>query len=124
MIRLSKEDVINLQSLLLAETGGLQGIRDEGLLESALSLPFQTFDGIPLYPSQEQKAARLCYSLIMNHPFVDGNKRIGIMAMMVFLELNGIILACTDDELIDLGLNIASGKTSDKQILSWILSHE
>lgn len=124
MRRLTKEHVLRLHEILIEETGGMPGLRDEGLLDSALNAPFQTFDGAYLYPSLEQKAARLCHSLIGNHPFVDGNKRIGIMVMLVFLEINGIALACGDDELIGLGLRLADGSMSAQELLLWIQAHD
>ena len=92
MIRLSKPQILLLHEQLIAETGGSSGLRDEGMLDSALNAPFQTFGGEDVYPSLQQKAARLCFSLVKNHPFVDGNKRIGAHAMLVFLTLNGIEL--------------------------------
>ena len=92
MIRLSKPQILRLHEQLVAATGGSDGLRDEGMLDSALSAPFQTFGGEDVYPSLQQKAARLCFGLIKNHPFVDGNKRIGAHAMLVFLSLNGIEL--------------------------------
>lgn len=88
MIRLSKAQIIIIHEQLIKETGGASGLRDEGMLESALNIPFQTFGGKDLYPSLQQKAARLCFGLVKNHPFVDGNKRIGAHAMLVFLVLN------------------------------------
>lgn len=122
MKHLSKEQMMNLHSMAIRSTGGLDGIRDEGLLESALSSPFQSFAGEELYPSLQAKAARLGFCIIKNHPFLDGNKRIGILAMMVFLDVNGIELNCTDEEIIDLGLGIASGEYDDKHILEWIIA--
>jgi len=113
-----------MHELLIEESGGMPGVRDEGLLDSALNAPFQTFDGAYLYPSLEQKAARLCHSLIGNHAFVDGNKRIGILTMIVFLELNGVLLGYTDDDLIDLGLRLADGSVDVHQLLSWIRAHD
>jgi death-on-curing protein len=89
MIRLAIKQVIALHDELIRETGGLSGLRDAGLLESALSAPFAAFDGVSAYPTIEAKAARLAYGLIKNHPFADGNKRIGILAALSFLELNG-----------------------------------
>ncbi len=106
MIRLTKEQVIFVHSQLITTTGGTDGIRDDGLLESALNVPFQTFNGKDVYPSLMLKAARLGYSLISNHPFVDGNKRIGVHVMLVFLALNGIELSYTQAELIELGLGV------------------
>ena len=90
MIRLSKPQILLLHEQLVAETGGSSGLRDEGMLDSALNTPFQTFAGKDVYPSLQQKAARLCFGLVKNHPFVDGNKRIGAHVMLVFLALNGI----------------------------------
>ena len=101
MIRLTEKQIICMHSSLIAATGGLDGVRDNGLLESALETPFQTFDGEDIYPSLLQKAARLGFSLVANHPFIDGNKRIGIHAMLVFLAINGIEINCTQEELID-----------------------
>ena len=87
MIRLSKPQILLLHEQLIAETGGSSGLRDEGMLDSALNAPFQTFGGEDVYPSLQQKAARLCFGLVKNHPFVDGNKRIGAHVMLVFLAL-------------------------------------
>ena len=89
MKKLTKEQVLLLQQDLIEQTGGTAGLRDEGLLESALFTPFQSFDGNDMFPSLQQKAARLGFGLVQNHPFVDGNKRIGAHAMLVFLSLNG-----------------------------------
>lgn len=123
MILLSREQILYLHSKLINATGGIDGIRDEGLLDSALHTPFQVFDGEELYPSVPRKAARLCYGLIQNHAFYDGNKRIGIYVMLVFLELNRMEIDCSDEELIALGLGIASGEIKDEDIVLWILSH-
>ena len=103
---------------------GIDGVRDEGLLDSALQLPFQTFDGQALYPSIQQKAARLCSSLVKNHPFIDGNKRIGVHAMLVFLAINGVELSYTQEELISLGFSLAAGKQSCASVLRWIMEHQ
>lgn len=121
MKHLSNEQVICLHSMAIKKTGGLDGIKDKGLLDSALNSPFQSFDGEELYPSIQAKAGRLGFGIIKNHPFLDGNKRIGILAMMVFLEINGIELECSDDEIIDLGLGVASGKYNDEYITEWII---
>ncbi|SBV99130.1 Death-on-curing family protein [uncultured Eubacteriales bacterium] len=124
MIRLTVEQVKLLHSDLMSETGGLDGLRDADLLDSALNVSFQTFDDQPLYPSLQQKAARLCHSLVQNHPFVDGNKRIGVHAMLVFLSLSGVELDYMQEELIDLGLGLAAGKVSYEEVLRWILGHQ
>ena len=92
MIRLSKHQILLIHDQLIAETGGSSGLRDEGMLDSALNAPFQIFGGEDVYPSLQQKAARLCFGLVKDHPFVDGNKRIGTHVMLVFLSLNGIEL--------------------------------
>ena len=123
MIILTKEQIISMHELLIERTGGLNGVKDYGLLESAINNPFQTFMGKELYPTIQRKAANLCYSLINNHAFNDGNKRIGILAMLTFLELNGIVIDCSDDELVSLGLNIASGKFTQKDILNRIVMY-
>lgn len=123
MILLNKEQIKYLHRKLIRETGGINGIREEGLLDSALSVPFQSFDGEELYPSIPRKAARLCYGLIKNHVFLDGNKRIGIYVMLVFLELNGMEMECSDEELIALGLGIAAGEFEDEDIVLWIVEH-
>jgi len=121
MITLNMEQVIRLHKKLLDATGGLDGIRDIETLDSALSAAFQTFDGSELYPSAAAKIARIAYGLICNHPFVDGNKRIGAYVMMVLLDLNRIETNFTDEEVIRIGLEIANGQMSDKQLLDLIL---
>lgn len=123
MIRLTTKQVISLHSSLIEATGGTDGVRDMGLLESALEAPFQTFDGKDLYPALIQKAARLGQSLISNHPFVDGNKRIGIHTMLVFLAANGVEIECTQKELIDVGLSLADGTMNAEKLLIWLSSH-
>lgn len=123
MIRLTTKQVISLHSSLIEATGGTDGVRDMGLLESALEAPFQTFDGKDLYPALIQKAARLGHSLISNHPFIDGNKRIGIHTMLVFLAANGVEIECTQKELIDVGLSLADGTMNAEKLLIWLISH-
>ena len=123
MIRLSKPQIFLLHEQLIAETGGSSGLRDEGMLDSALNAPFQTFGGEDVYPSLQQKAARLCFGLVKNHPFVDGNKRIGAHVMLVFLALNGIELQHTQTELSDVILQLAAGTIQSSDLLSWILAH-
>ena len=87
MISLSKEQIVGLHKNMLIATGGTDGIRDESLLDSAISAPYQTFDGIELYPTIFAKIARIAYSLVLNHPFVDGNKRIGTYVMLVLYNV-------------------------------------
>ena len=124
MKTLSKRQVLMLHEQLITETGGIQGLRDEGLLESALAAPFQSYADVDAYPSVQQKAARLCYGLVMNHPFVDGNKRIGAHARLVFLLLNGIELCYRQEELSDIILMVASGKSGYETLFEWINTHE
>ena len=124
MIRLSKPQIFLLHEQLIAETGGSSGLRDEGMLDSALNAPFQTFGGEDVYPSLQQKAARLCFGLVKNHPFVDGNKRIGAHVMLVFLALNGIELQHTQTELSDVILQLAAGTIQSSDLLNWILAHQ
>lgn len=124
MKMLSVEQIKLIHGELIRETGGLDGVRDVGLLESAVLAPLQTFDDEALYPSMQQKAARLCIGLIQNHPFVDGNKRIGIHAMLVFLNLNGVELAYTQEEITSVGLALANNKMDESGLLKWIISHE
>lgn len=121
MKRLTEAQILKMHNLIIQETGGSKGIRDAGLLDSALNLPFQSFDGEDIYKTIRTKAARLTFSIINNHPFVDGNKRIGILVMLVFLEVNGIEVFCTDKELIELGLGLANGSISYKELLNWII---
>ena len=124
MIRLTKEQILMLHAQLIESTGGCDGIRDEKLLDSALKSPFQSFDGEELYPSIQAKAARLCYGLVKNHAMIDGNKRIGAHAMLVFLVLNGYELRYTQKELTDLILDVAAGNKDYDDILQWILEHQ
>lgn len=124
MIRITKEHILLLYKYLSEETGGSIGIRDEGLLDSALENAFTGFGEIEFYPSKEEKGARLGYSLINNHAFVDGNKRIGLYVMLSFLEMNGIKLSYTDSELVQIGLSLASGTMSYEELLSWVRNHK
>ncbi len=123
MIKFSKEKILLLHQVMAEATGGDVGVRDEALLESAIENIFATFDGKELYPSKEETAARLGFSLISNHAFVDGNKRIGMYIMLSFLELNGIKIEATNGEVAELGLAVASGSEGYDDILSWIKSH-
>ena len=114
---------IVLHQLIVAETGGSPELRDINLLDSALESVFQTFDGQELYPSKEEKGARLGYSLISNHAFVDGNKRIGVYVMLTFLEVNGIHMDCTNENVVEVGLGVASGAMKYDELLTWVMQH-
>ena len=123
MIKFSKEKVMLLHQLIAEETGGSIGVRDEGLLESALETVFSSFGGKEFYPTKEEKGARLGYNLISNHAFVDGNKRIGMHIMLTFLLVNGIRLNCTNEDVVEAGLGVASGTMGYEELLLWIRNH-
>ena len=120
---LSKRQILMLHTALIAQTGGIDGVRDEGLLDSAINAPFQTFAEQDLYPTVLEMAARLGFGLVSNHPFLDGNKRIGAHAMLTFMGVNQINLCCTDEELISLILQVASGRLNYDGMLEWLKSH-
>ena len=124
MRRLSKRQILLLHDQLLSQSGGSPGLRDDGLLESALNAPFQSFGDTDAYSSLPQKAARLCYGLVKNHPFVDGNKRIGAHAMLVFLAINGTELVYTQEELSSVILAVASGEKGYEDLLRWLIDHQ
>lgn len=124
MIILEKRHIILLHEHLIDATGGSHGLRDEGLLDSAAASPFQEFGDYKPYPSIQQKAARLCFGLIKNHPFVDGNKRIGVHVMLVLLQLNHISLEYTQDELSNVILALAAGEIGYDELLQWVLTHQ
>lgn len=123
MIRFSKEKVLLLHQLIAEATGGSVGVRDEGLLESALETAFSGFGGKEFYPTKEEKGARLGYNLISNHAFVDGNKRIGMYIMLTFLEVNGIRMDCTNDEVYQTGMCVADGTMGYEALLMWVKNH-
>ena len=124
MIRLSQEKVIVLHEIIIKETGGSPSIRDISLLNSAIESAFATFDGKELYPTSQEKGARLGFSLISNHAFVDGNKRIGMYVLLTFLETNGIKLRPTNAEVARVGLAVAAGEMKYQELLDWILENE
>ena len=120
MMMFSNDKVLYLHQLLIEETGGSPDIRDIGLLDSALKGAYATFDGQELYPTKLEKAARIGFSLISNHAFVDGNKRIGMYIMLMFLELNGVKLTAKDQDVIDAGLSVADGRMGYEELLAWV----
>ena len=123
MIKFSQEKVLLLHKLITEETGGDPNIRDFALLDSALESAFQTFGGEELYPTKEEKGARLGFSLISNHAFVDGNKRFGMYVMMTFLEVNGIRITPEVDDVARVGLAVASGEMGYEDLLKWIIDN-
>ena len=124
MIKFSQEKILLLHKLITEETGGDPNIRDLALLDSALESAFQTFDGQELYPTKEEKGARIGYALISNHAFVDGNKRIGMYVLLTFLEVNGIRIYPSEEEVVRVGLAVASGEMKYEEILEWILENK
>lgn len=124
MKKLSKKQILMLHTQLIQQTGGSEGVRDYNLLDSALETPFQSFGGDELYPTIQAKAARLGYGLIKNHSMIDGNKRIGTHAMLVFLALNGIELKYMQKELYETILDVAAGKIEYEDLLQWVLDHQ
>lgn len=120
MIKFSQEKVLLLHQLITEETGGDNGVRDFGLLDSALESVYQTFDGKELYPTKQEKGARLGYTLISNHAFVDGNKRIGMYVMLAFLQVNGIHIHPTNEEVARVGIAVAAGEMGYEELLEWV----
>ena len=119
-MKFTRDNVMTVYEILTKTTGGTVGVRDEGLLLSAIESPYQTFGGIELFPTTLEKAVRLGYGLVANHPFIDGNKRIGILVMLTFLELNGINIEFNDDEIVDMAMGVASSKYKYEDLLNII----
>lgn len=124
MIKFSKEKVLLLHQLIAEETGGAVGLRDEALLESALENAFAGFGDEEFYPTKEEKGARLGYTLVSNHAFVDGNKRIGMYIMLTFLDVNGVKIDCTNEELVEVGLSVAAGTMGYEELRDWVIDHK
>ena len=120
MIKLTVDQVIKFQEILIQRTGGLAGIKDKSLIDFALKSPYQTFDGQDLYPSGLEKIVRVGYNLIRNHGFADGNKRIGMQAMLILLEINKMVIEFTDEDIIYMGMNVASGEMSYEELLNFV----
>ena len=123
MIRCTKEQLLSIYGMLIKRTGGSTGVLNESLIDSALNNIWQTFDGLELYPTLAEKGARLGYSLVRNHSFSDGNKRIGILTMLTFLSVNGIEITWTDTEIVETGLALASGLMDYEALLVWLREH-
>ena len=123
MITLTPNEAILLHRLLTDEAGTADGIRDMGLLESAIYSQNAAFGGVELYPSLIEKASRLFYALVSNHAFADGNKRIGLLAYLTTLAINDVTLSATDDELITLTLSLAEGSIGYDEVLLFTRAH-
>ncbi len=123
MIYLSKKQIILLQKKLIEAYGGIHGIRNENLVDLSVNSIHQTFDGNDLYPSIIRKAVHIGFSLVSNHSFIDGNKRIGTHAMLITLELNGYELEYKDLELINIIMEIATGTKNEDDLLIWVKEH-
>ena len=123
MITIDREEVLSLHADLIVESGGVHGIRDDNALDSALNAPFHSFDGRDLYPTTIAKIVRLGYGLVRNHPFVDGNKRIGLHVMLLCFLLNRISLKYEDEEMRDEILRVADGTVNYREFLLWVCEH-
>ena len=124
MHRLTIEQITTMHSRLVMKTGGSDGIRDEGLLDSAVNAPFQSFGGYDVYPTIYEKAARLGFGLAHNHAFIDGNKRIAVVAALMFLHGNGIEIDCTEFELFSEFYKLAASEVTFEELVNWIKNHE
>jgi len=123
MIVLTTNEVLSIHDKIVKTTGGSPGLRDIGLLDSAVMSCLQTFGGEDIYPTVVEKAARMAYSICKNHPFVDGNKRVAVTALLVTLRMNDITIKFTQDELITFGLSLADGSIAYDDIVSWVNNH-
>ena len=123
MRHLSLLEILELHEAVIASSGGSRGMRDIGALESAVNQPRLTFDKSDLYPDIISKAAALCFSLVMNHPFIDGNKRVGHAAMETFLILNGLEINATVDEQERIILDLAAGQMKRDAFVFWLNDH-
>lgn len=123
MIKFNKRQLMAIHSLVIEETGGVEGIRNIDLLDSAINSSFQTINGREAYFTSEEKIARITWGIVTNHSFSDGNKRIGILVMLILLKLNDIVIEYTQKELIEIGIGLASGNTKYNDLLEWIETH-
>ena len=123
MVRFSREKVLLLHRLIAQETGGEVGLRDQALVDAALTAAFAGKADCEFYPTKEEKAAKLGFDLISNHAFFDGNRRIGMFVMLTFLEANGVALEATDEDVTEAGLGVASGAWTYEKLLAWVKEH-
>ena len=124
MVKFNKESLLLLQEKVYKHTGQKIIVKDYDLLDSAIESVFQTFGRLDLYPSTEEKGARLCFNIINNHPFVDGNKRVGVLVMLCFLQINDVNIKYSNEEIINVGLSVACGKTNYQQLVDWVNNHK
>jgi death on curing protein len=117
---ISEKTILKLHDLSILKYGGAAGIRDQGLMESAIARPYQTFGGEDLYPTFIEKAAAIVESIIINHPFVDGNKRTGFLAMLAVLEAGKIRITSLNDELYNFTIKISTGEIKFEEIVIWL----
>lgn len=122
MIRLSKEKVIELHSYMIEITGGLDGIRDENMLDLAVSSPYQTFGGEDLYPNDIDKICRLSFNLTTLHCFFDGNKRIGAYVLVICLRADGYEFIATENEISSVFLSLAASEINYDNFKDWVIS--
>lgn len=118
----SKDEILHIHSKLVSDFGGSDGIRDKGMLDSAINAPLQTFDSSDLYPTDIDKIARLSFGLVMDHPFIDGNKRVAAAVLYLGLNANRVHFRVSDEEMIDEFLSLAAGKVDYPSFLSWVHS--
>jgi len=123
MRSLTIAEILETYQHIMQQSGGLIGILNFGALESALAQPYVTFGGNELYPSLVEKAAALGFSLIQNHPFIDGNKRTGHAAMAMLLAINGYKIKAGIDEQFEIILSVASGKLTRSGFTEWLSNH-
>ncbi len=117
---ISKNTILRLHELSILKYGGAEGVRDQGLMESAIARPYQTFGGEDLYPTFFEKAAAIVESIIINHPFIDGNKRTGFLAMLAVLEAENFKITATNDELYNFTIRISTGEIKFEEIVTWL----
>ena len=123
MIGLNRDQIIKLHEAIYERYGGDVGVLNDGMLDSALQAPFQTFGGEELIPDTKEKIVRLAFGLIKNHAFRDGNKRIGALVLLTLLELNGYKVKATNAEFADIIMRVAASEKDEKDLLEWVEEH-
>ena len=123
MIGLTKAQIVELHMAIYERYGGDHGVLNEGMLDSALQAPFQTFGGEELIPDTKKKIIRLAFGLIKNHAFRDGNKRIGALVLLTLLELNGYPVNATNAEFADIIMGVAASEKDEEDLMAWVEAH-